>query len=105
MAPADATRPLGTAARPGARAAGLLVLALVSACSAGPSRQVLLQHHNRPGEIGAAQAKAILHRYDFPEVKELKRAGHRWDAMAYRDGSWMPVEVFDNGTLVVRQYG
>jgi hypothetical protein len=48
---------------------------------------------------------SLLHQYDFPEVRDLRRVGSRWQATAYRDGVWLPVEVLSDGTLLVIQYG
>ena len=74
----------------------LIVPLLLSACTAAP--------RGAAKPLSAQAAIAILHRYDFPEVRHLGRLGDGWEASAWRDGVWLPVEVLDNGTLLVQQY-
>ena len=83
----------------------LAVLGLVSACAAGPGRLALAQQSVHHGAITSGAVVSLLHEYDFPEVRDLLRVGNHWQATAYRDGVWLPVEVLSNGTLLVIQYG
>jgi hypothetical protein len=55
-----------------------------------------------PRALSAAEAAAILQQFDFPVVKELQRRGDAWQGLAYRDGVWVPVSVWDDGTIIAR---
>jgi hypothetical protein len=75
-------------------------LALLTGCATAPEPRFSAKLASLP----ARSALAILHRYDFPEVRGMTRIDDGWAASAWRDGVWLPVEVFDNGSLLVRQY-
>jgi hypothetical protein len=83
----------------------MALLALVAACAAAPAERAVGPAGGRYGPLGRRDVVALLHRYDFPDVRELRLDSNRWRAMAYRDGVWVPVEVLGNGTLLVVQYG
>jgi hypothetical protein len=53
--------------------------------------------------LPAAEATAMLQRFDFPLVKNLRREEHGWYGIAWRDGVWLAVEVLDDGTIIVHQ--
>jgi hypothetical protein len=83
----------------------LALLGLLSACAAGPGQPALARQTVHREAITSGAVVSLLHQYDFPEVRDLRRVGNRWQATAYRDGVWLPVEVLNNGTLLVIQYG
>jgi hypothetical protein len=83
----------------------LALLGLLSACAAGPGQPALGRQTAHHEVIGSGAVVSLLHQYDFPEVRDLRRVGNQWQATAYRDGVWLPVEVLSNGTLLVIQYG
>jgi hypothetical protein len=53
--------------------------------------------------LPAEEATAMLQRFDFPIVRDLRREEYGWYGRAWRDGVWVAVEVLDDGMIIVHQ--